>query len=844
MTTKKSFVLSLFFIALCSCLQAQTIQEKRAGLAVGITDLDPKLEAELIEANRQLEQKKEHLAELYADVYELYALDAPPEDYEELLQQVRQTKKEIREVNQRWQKLASQSAMTDIYALWHQPDTTIDQLVTDYGAQDYVYVMPPNIAEIKISVNSNIPIPQAAWENMLDLILTQNGIGIRELNPYLRELYLLDVESSPVNYITDKQDDLEYLPRNQRIAFLLTPDPSDVRRSWTFLNKFINPMTTRLEQFGREILIISQVGEIQDLLKLYNFAATEKNGKHYKLVPLTKIKAEEMAKVISAMFDHMSDVPVVLENDGAPPARPDDGYLVNGLKIIILDTLSQAIFLVGTDDEIRKAEEMIHNIESKIAGGREKVVQWYRAKHSSAEDLAATLQQVYTAMMTQRIRMEERRAPNGVPDQMLSTTDVSQSQDVTYNQIERPREPFPIFNDSFYASGEPVIYTPPIDPAAAVHEKPKDPKVTPNFIVDEKTGAVIMVVEKDLLPRLMQIVAKLDIPKKMVQIDVLVFERRTREHTDYGLNLLKIGGCASQSRLSCIDWNQPAALGLFQFLLSRPRTDGGFPAFDLVYKFLLTQENLTLNANPSVVTINQTPAEISIREEISLQTGINFIATTNANTPQNTFKREQYGITITVTPTVHLWDEESEFPDTDDVDYITLETYINFDTIEPTPQSPDRPNVVRRVLKNEVLIADGQTVVMGGLRRKVANDGKQSIPFFGEIPGFGKLFSMNEMEDRTTELIVFMTPQIIHDPCVGIEKIKYQKVNERPGELPSFLYRLNESLEAYQRRAFAQTIKILCGNPHTHYYPTQIGCVPAPIKRGEGASFCGDYDGR
>ncbi len=483
---------------------------------------------------------------------------------------------------------------------------------------------------------------------------------------------------------------------------------------------------------------------------------------------------------------------------------------------------------------------MICNIESKIGGGREKMIHWYRAKHSSAEELADTLQQVYTAMVTQKIGVAKRPGQNGQPP--YPGSDVNQN--VNFNELERPQEPFPIFNDNYYVYGEPVVYAPPIDPGAAVNEPPPVQKQNPNFIVDEKTGSIIMVVEKELLPRLMEIIFKLDVPKKMVQIDVLVFERRTREQTDYGLNLLKIGGCASQSRLTCIDWDQPAALGIFEFLLSRPKTCGGFPAFDLVYKFLLTQENLTVNANPSVVTINQTPAEISIREEISIQTGINFIATTNANTPQDTFKREQFGITIKVTPTVHLWNEDEEFIDGDDVDYITLQTYINFDTIEPTPQSPSRPNVLRRELENEVLIADGQTVVMGGLRRKISNDAKQSIPFFGEIPGFGKLFSMNEMEDRTTELIIFMTPQIIHDPCEDIEKIKFQKVSERPGELPSFLCRLNESLECYQRRAFAQTIKILCGNPHTHYYPTQIGCVPAPVKRGEWSCFCGDYDGR
>jgi len=816
-------------------LQGQTIAEKKKGLVRGVTDLNPKLEAELVRVNAALDEKRAELRALYADVYKLVELGAPDESFKELLGMIQETRGEINALNESWRQMASGSTKTDLYALWHQPDTTIEQLVLDYGAQDFVYVMTPEIREMKISVNSNIPIPKGAWENMLELILGQNGVGIRQLNPYLRELYQLDEESNPVALITNRPEDLPFLPPNQRIAFLITPDPSDVRRSMAFLEKFINPRTTTVEQVGRDILVISQVAQIQDLLKLYDFVASGRTQTQYKLVPLTKIKAQEMAGVLASMFDHMTGETVVYETETGQPSAAGDDEVVNGLKIIVLESLSQAVFLVGTREEIRQAEEMIERIESKIGGGREKVVQWYRTKHSSAQDLANILQQIYTAMITQRIGPKKGKPGEPAP------TNVDQTQNVTMNDIERPVEPFPIFDNSYYLYDEPVISVPAIDPGREVNEKQKTPQKNPNFIVDEKTGSIVMVVEKDLLPKLMEIIGKLDVAKKMVQIDVLVFERRTRERTDYGLNLLKIGGCASNSRLTCIDWDQPLALGVFQFLLSRPRTDGGAPAFDLVYRFLLTQENLTINANPSVVAINQTPAEISIRDEISINTGVNFIATTNANTPRNSFAREQYGITIKVTPTVHLWSEEDGFDD--DVDYVTLKTYINFDTIVPVVGQVDRPDILRRELENEVLIADGQTIVMGGLRRKDSDDQKQTIPFFGEIPGFGKLFSMTEMEDRTTELIIFMTPKIIHDPCEDIERIKFEKLCQRPGELPCFMCRMNESREYHQRRAFSHTFKILCGNRSNGYFPTQIGCVPASFNRG-GYCSCGEYDGR
>ena len=46
-----------------------------------------------------------------------------------------------------------------------------------------------------------------------------------------------------------------------------------------------------------------------------------------------------------------------------------------------------------------------------------------------------------------------------------------------------------------------------------------------------------------------------------------------------------------------------------------------FPAYDLALNFLMTQEDIQLNAAPSVITVNQTPATISIVEEISINNG-------------------------------------------------------------------------------------------------------------------------------------------------------------------------------------------------------------------------------
>jgi general secretion pathway protein D len=122
---------------------------------------------------------------------------------------------------------------------------------------------------------------------------------------------------------------------------------------------------------------------------------------------------------------------------------------------------------------------------------------------------------------------------------------------------------------------------------------------------------------------------------------------------------------------------------------------------------LMTQDDIQINASPSVVAINQTPATIAIVEEISINTGIYNVETAKGVTLERAFTRAQYGITIDITPTIHITDEEDEAEG--EPSYVTLDTDITFDTIQPGIDI-ERPDVTRRHVNNQVRVPDGQTL--------------------------------------------------------------------------------------------------------------------------------------
>ena len=824
----------------------QTIAEKKASLVESTGDLSSEAEKFLTQINLEVNELRNEERVLAEQAYNLYLSNSPEFTYEPLISQMRSIRAEIERLQASWREMIVSQGKQENYALWYQPETSMEQLIIDYGSQDFVYLMKPDIANMKISVDSNLPIPRASWNEMLEIILAQNGIGVRELNPFLRELYLLKTDRSSIKMITNRPQDLDLFSPETRVAFLLSPEPSEVRRIWYFLNNFANPDTNFVQLVGRDILIVARVSEVQDMLRLYDFISQNRGDKEYKAVLLSKIKAEDMVGVLQSIFNQSNEPPPLQrkKNGSSPPPQKESivGPEANGLQILSLGSNSSALFLIGTKEEVRRAEEVVREIEGQLGSARDKIIYWYSVKHSDPVELADVLSKVYDLMVatgTGRENIDNYNGNgngngnvngNGTPRSIEQNTYVRQEDDNDHHLDFIP-PPYP--TDPYFQL--------PVSPIAPAFVFPANSFTPPppidfgNFIVDIKTNSIVMVVEADLLPRIKELVRKMDVPKKMVQIEVLLFEKKIAKQNNYGLNLLRFGKSLRAPEASLnfneIDVNGNST-GIFDFLWSRA-CSSGIPAFDLTYRFLISQDDVTINASPSVLTVNQTPAFISIQEEISVNTGIVQLDTVGGVTLKDSFQRAQYGITLKIIPTIHNRDEQ------EGIDTITLDSDITFDTFDTVDLPANgRPNVTRRNVKNLARVADGETVIIGGLRRKTTEDGKSGIPFIGEIPGLGKLFSETDMREGSTEMFIFITPKIVIDPACDLEWIRSEEMIRRPGDIPEFMSVLVEAEACEKNRLLSGWMTTLFGREPGRSY------TPGWQNNDTCCQSLGEYDGR
>jgi len=698
-------------------------------------------------------------------------------EYAKLLEQVRSLRKQITAAEEAT-KASHTMGEQEPFALWDMGETTVSQLIMEYGASDYLYIIPPEISVMKISLFTSIPLPRESWDEMIEAILVQNGLGAKKINPYVKQLYILKLDPSAVEGIVDQEQKLDLFASHARLFFVLSPPPEQLRSVQNFFERFSDPKQTTVQSIGAKVVLISTKETIEKLLRLYHTIWEKTSGKTVRVLPLAKVPVAEAEKVLKAVF-----------SDGANKGRPNF-YPPGGDELIVLG-LPQGLVLVGEPESTERGEKILQDLESQLEDPGEKVIYWYPCKHSNPEDIAAVLEKVYDSLIGSNFEKKAEAVaappPPPVPPQEPNPAQVF---------------PYPPTNSAY----NPVLPANPNFIQPGVIEK-KAPSNFGRFVVDTKTTSLLMVVRREELPKIKGLLKKLDVPKRMVQLDVLLVEKRLTDRNQIGVNLLQIGTNSSGKKESAVSFDtQPLApkRGILEFIYSKPK--GSFPATDITYSFLMAQDDIRINANPSVLAINQTPATVSIVEEISINNGAIQLNTTAGVTVQESFTRAQYGITIVLTPTIHL-------PDLDDAEnrehpgFVSLQTNLEFDTTQITADS--RPPVTRRHVENEVCVADGETVILGGLRRKVEEDVREKIPFLGDIPGIGKLFSFTKATDTNTEMFIFITPRIVRDPVDSLRQIRTSEYQKRAGDIPEFLAELDAAKEKARSKVFQQSLKTL-----------------------------------
>ncbi|MGE4357608.1 MAG: secretin N-terminal domain-containing protein [Candidatus Omnitrophota bacterium] len=272
------------------------------------------------------------------------------------------------------------------------------------------------------------------------------------------------------------------------------------------------------------------------------------------------------------------------------------------------------------------------------------------------------------------------------------------------------------------------------------------------IVIDSRSNRMVVIDTSANLDKIEELVKQVDVKPRQVNIEAKILDVSLTDTETLGIEWTWVkprGGATTDDTLQSgftVD-STGSGKGFFKY--------GTLDAAEIavVLEALMKRENANILSKPTITTLNNEEAKINVTSKIPYQTGTTTTETTGGVTTTTiSWEEKEVGVTLSVTP------------------YI-CETGDIIMKIEPTAsllqgytsEDPETryPLIMTRSATTQVMVKDGETLVIGGLITQELRDTKTGVPILGDIPILGLPFQKRSKELKNTELIIFITPHIV-----------------------------------------------------------------------------------
>lgn len=269
-------------------------------------------------------------------------------------------------------------------------------------------------------------------------------------------------------------------------------------------------------------------------------------------------------------------------------------------------------------------------------------------------------------------------------------------------------------------------------------------------IGDSRTSSIVVTDIEESLKRVEQLIQNLDTQPPQVLIEGRIIEATDSFQRQIGINWGFTGrdinvGKSSQGAVTLrpslnID-NGTAPNNSFSFQMG---TLDIFGQINAALTLAEVENKIRILSSPRIVTLSNEKATISQKIERPYTTAT-FLPNGQTGQPQVSFKTLE--LLLDVTPQI-----------TSDASVI-MNIIVKRDLVGE--RVGDQVSVESREARTKVMVKNGQTSVIGGVYQNDSNDRETGVPWLKDVPVLGSLFKYKEIDNRRTELMIFLTPRIV-----------------------------------------------------------------------------------
>ncbi len=318
-----------------------------------------------------------------------------------------------------------------------------------------------------------------------------------------------------------------------------------------------------------------------------------------------------------------------------------------------------------------------------------------------------------------------------------------------------------------------------------------------SITVDSGTNSLIICDTRDNLEKIVTEIGKADKTPQQIMVEVVIIDVQLGDDTEIGINwdilsdknydigyrqnfTTRLGSTIESAATigNATAFNSTGLGGDFSVINGTVRN---------VVALLQQKKDVEIIASPRVMVVSGKTASIEAVRELPY----NEIIDTSMGGSMSSTQFKKVGVSLDVTATLVE----------DNLIFLTVDSEQNVTVGE---SATNVPIIDTRNTKSELLLKDGQLVVMGGLRRKERTKQTNQVPILGDIPLIGLLFKYTNTVVNNTELIVFLSPHIYKEgePIPEDAMEKFKEIKDMP--MPSL-----EKVRDAKKQLLLENIKAL-----------------------------------
>jgi general secretion pathway protein D len=578
------------------------------------------------------------------------------------------------------------------------------------GILNISYIVDPQVSG-RVNINMNTPVPkESLFEIFIDILRINGATIIKSGHIY----HIVPIEESKKYPSEIEKIDADYSPEGSDLStFVLPIEYLPSAEIAKLLDEFKTDKTQIINYVDYNILILTDFKD--NLRKLLQIVKILDSGffdvNKIELITVKFNKAEDLAKDLEAVFNA--------------------GSAASGIRFIAVPRLNAILAVCRSPKALESVYKWVEKLDTPMSTGQETFV--YKVENTTATNIADILSQLFSDQGA-------RVGTVSAPQRAIQTGEAS---------ADRAAPGVPSGGQTIRPQLEGTMR------GAAEYGVIQGLSGGVKIIVDELNNNLIIYGTQADYEFLLKTIKKLDVLPRQVLIEAKVIRVDLSDSLSLGVSyFLQQRSGAYPPTTGSIQWGSG---------------EGGSPGLNLstiavfgsreINAILTTLETISkiqvLNS-PSVLVLDGNEATISVGTEIPIATSTYTNPWANNQDPNYNITNTQIqyrstGVNLSVSPRISA------------SGIVTLEIAVEVSSPGDSAGGlGGSPPINASTVNSTLVVEDGKSVLIAGLIKEEDTNSRSAVPLIGHIPIFGWLFGSTTVSKTRTELIVILSPRVIH----------------------------------------------------------------------------------